>query len=179
MPTRLLHRRRGGSLGLTAALRYGAVEAGVSNHGRSVHDTAAAWLHNWPAAWLGLAGMPFRAIAPEDLEWITRPHEPGEPARHVAELSEAPGAAHVRANIWRYEPGAHGRRHRHTEQEETFVVLSGTLTMLIGDRRNASRSQSVGWSTSPRPHRCKRSTTDPRISSSTPTGTRRTRVLRF
>jgi len=77
--------------------------------------------------------MPFRAIAQDDLEWITRPHEPGEPARHVAELSEALGAAHVRANIWRYEPGAHGRRHRHTEQEETFVVLSGTLTMLIGE----------------------------------------------
>jgi len=39
----------------------------------------------------------------------------------------------VRANIWRYEPGAKGRRHRHAEQEETFVVLGGTLTMFIGD----------------------------------------------
>src|SRR3954464_9628383 len=75
----------------------------------------------------------FRAIAPDDLEWITRPHEPGEPARHVAELSEAAGFAHTRANIWRYEPGAVGRRHRHPVQEETFVPLSGTLTMYLGE----------------------------------------------
>jgi hypothetical protein len=30
--------------------------------------------------------MPFRAIRDESFEWITRPHEPGEPARHVAGL---------------------------------------------------------------------------------------------
>jgi Mannose-6-phosphate isomerase len=35
--------------------------------------------------------------------------------------------------MWRYEPGAKGRRHVHAEQEETFVVLSGTLTMYLGD----------------------------------------------
>jgi mannose-6-phosphate isomerase-like protein (cupin superfamily) len=77
--------------------------------------------------------MAFRAISPEDLSWITRPHEPGEPARHVAELSEIAGFADTRANIWRYEPGASGRRHRHPRQEETFVVLKGTLTMYIGE----------------------------------------------
>jgi mannose-6-phosphate isomerase-like protein (cupin superfamily) len=77
--------------------------------------------------------VPFRQILPDDLEWITRPHEPGEPARHVAELSEVAGFAHTRANIWRYEPGAAGRRHRHKTQEETFVVLSGTLTMYLGE----------------------------------------------
>jgi hypothetical protein len=32
--------------------------------------------------------MSYRAVRPEEFEWITRPHEPGEPARHVAELSE-------------------------------------------------------------------------------------------
>jgi quercetin dioxygenase-like cupin family protein len=74
-----------------------------------------------------------RSIIPDDLTWITRPHEPGEPARHVAELSEIVGFAHTRANIWRYEPGATGRRHRHKQQEETFVVLSGTLTMYLGE----------------------------------------------
>jgi quercetin dioxygenase-like cupin family protein len=77
--------------------------------------------------------MAFQAIRPDDFEWITRPHEPGEPARHVAELSEVAGFAHTRANVWRYEPGAKGRRHRHLYQEETFVVLSGTLTMYLGD----------------------------------------------
>jgi quercetin dioxygenase-like cupin family protein len=72
-------------------------------------------------------------VDPDKLEWITRPHEPGEPARHVAELSEDVGFAHTRANIWRYEPGAAGRRHRHPTQEETFVPLKGTLTMYIGE----------------------------------------------
>ena len=77
--------------------------------------------------------MGFRVIRSDELEWITRPHEPGEPARHVAELSDLAGFAHTRANIWRYEPGAKGRRHRHKTQEETFVVLSGTLSMYVGD----------------------------------------------
>ena len=60
--------------------------------------------------------MAFRQIVHGDLEWVTRPHEPGEPPRHVAELSELAGFAHTRANLWRYEPGAKGRRHRHPHQ---------------------------------------------------------------
>src|SRR4051812_9034672 len=77
--------------------------------------------------------MPFSVLQPDTLEWITRPHEPGEPARHVAELSERAGFTHTRGNLWRYEPGAQGRRHRHPFQEETFVVVSGTLTMYLGE----------------------------------------------
>ena len=77
--------------------------------------------------------MGFRVLRPDELEWLTRSHEPGEPARHVAELSDLAGFAHTRANIWRYEPGAKGRRHRHKTQEETFVVLAGTLSMYVGD----------------------------------------------
>jgi quercetin dioxygenase-like cupin family protein len=77
--------------------------------------------------------MGFRVVKPAELEWITRPHEPDEPARHVAELSEVAGFADTRANVWRYEPGAKGRRHRHPIQEETFVVLAGRLTMYLGD----------------------------------------------
>jgi quercetin dioxygenase-like cupin family protein len=75
----------------------------------------------------------FRVVEPSQWTWITRPHEPGEPARHVAELSELAGFAHTRANVWRYEPGAAGRRHRHPVQEETFVVISGTLSMYVGE----------------------------------------------
>ena len=77
--------------------------------------------------------MPFRTIRFDELEWITRPREPDEAARHVAELSERAGFAHTRANLWRYEPGAKGRRHRHPLQEETFVVLTGTLSMYLGE----------------------------------------------
>ena len=77
--------------------------------------------------------MTHHAIRPDDFCWITRPHEPGEPARHVAELTESARLRNVRANVWRYEPGAAGRRHRHPRQDETFVVLKGTLTMYVGE----------------------------------------------
>jgi quercetin dioxygenase-like cupin family protein len=80
------------------------------------------------------ASVTFRAIVPDEFEWITRPHAPGEAARHVAELSETAGFAHTRANVWRYEPGAKGRRHKHPLQEETFVVLSGKLSMYLGEQ---------------------------------------------
>ena len=76
--------------------------------------------------------MAFRALTPAEFEWITRPHEPGEPPRHVARLSERMEFAHTRANVWRYEPGAKGVRHREP-QKETFVVLSGTLSIYLGD----------------------------------------------
>ena len=88
--------------------------------------------------------MGFRVIRPDELEWITRPHESGEPARHVAELSDLAGFARTRANIWRYEPRAKGRRHRHKTQEETFVVLAGTLSMYVGDPPERQDVPAVG-----------------------------------
>jgi mannose-6-phosphate isomerase-like protein (cupin superfamily) len=51
--------------------------------------------------------------------------------RSRASLSEA--LAESRANVWRYPPGAQGRRHRDLGQEEVFVVLDGTLTVDLGD----------------------------------------------
>lgn len=77
--------------------------------------------------------MAYDVIRPDELEWLTRPHEAGEPARYVAELSNRARFAHVRGNVWRYEPGAKGRRHRHPTQEETFVVLAGTLSIYVGE----------------------------------------------
>ena len=77
--------------------------------------------------------MSYDVVLPAELEWLSRPHEPGEPTRHVAELSDRAGFAHVRGNVWRYEPGAAGRRHRHPKQEETFVVLAGTLSIYLGE----------------------------------------------
>jgi quercetin dioxygenase-like cupin family protein len=77
--------------------------------------------------------MDFTVVDPLDQDEHTRPHEAGQPARHVRELSEAAGFADVRANLWRYEPGAAGRRHRHPVQEETFLVLEGTLSMYVGE----------------------------------------------
>jgi quercetin dioxygenase-like cupin family protein len=82
---------------------------------------------------VGAVKWGFRVVRPDELEWTTRPHEREEPPRHVAELSDLAGFGRTRANVWRYEPGAKGRRHRHASQEETFVVISGTLTMYLGE----------------------------------------------
>ena len=38
-----------------------------------------------------------------------------------------------RANIWRMPPSSRGRRHRETTQEEIFVSLEGTATLLVGE----------------------------------------------
>jgi quercetin dioxygenase-like cupin family protein len=80
-----------------------------------------------------------RVVSFREREWITRPHEPGQPARHVSELSEEAGFAQSRANLWRYEPGAYGRRHVHADQEETFLVLEGAMTMHVGEPASPAR----------------------------------------
>jgi quercetin dioxygenase-like cupin family protein len=75
----------------------------------------------------------FRVVRPDELEWETRPSEPGEPRRHAADATDFAAFDQSRGSFWRYEPGAKGRRHREQRQEETFVVLRGTLTMYLGD----------------------------------------------
>jgi mannose-6-phosphate isomerase-like protein (cupin superfamily) len=75
----------------------------------------------------------FRVVRPDQLEWTERAPEGGGPLRHVAGLTDAAGFTHTRANLWRYEPGAKGRRHKDMVQEETFVVVAGTLTAYMGD----------------------------------------------
>jgi quercetin dioxygenase-like cupin family protein len=77
--------------------------------------------------------MGFRVVQPDELEWKTRPREGEQGDRHVAGLTDRAGFQNSRANLWRYEPGARGRRHRDLIQEETFVVLRGTLAMYLGD----------------------------------------------
>jgi mannose-6-phosphate isomerase-like protein (cupin superfamily) len=75
----------------------------------------------------------FRVIRPGELEWVEREPEPGGVPRYVARLSEVLRFAQTRGSMWRYPAGAKGRRHRDLIQEETFVVLEGTLTMYLGD----------------------------------------------
>ena len=77
--------------------------------------------------------MAFRVVRPDELEWVEREPEGDGAPRHVARLSDVLSFEHTRGSLWRYPPGAKGRRHLDTIQEETFVVLSGTLTMYLGD----------------------------------------------
>jgi quercetin dioxygenase-like cupin family protein len=58
---------------------------------------------------------------------------PAEATRSVVELRRHGNLSHSQANLWRYPPGARGRRHREPLQEEVFCVLEGTLTLLLGE----------------------------------------------
>ena len=68
--------------------------------------------------------MGFTIFQAAELPFV--PRDETDP-RSVARLSDA--LAESRANVWRYPPGAQGKRHRDLGQEEVFVVLDGTLTV--------------------------------------------------
>jgi mannose-6-phosphate isomerase-like protein (cupin superfamily) len=70
----------------------------------------------------------YRIVQASDLEWI--PRGDNDP-RTVASLSDA--LTQSRANYWRYPPGTRGKRHSDPVQEETFVVVDGTLTVDLGE----------------------------------------------
>ena len=78
--------------------------------------------------------MPTHWIDAAELEFTEREPRPGEAAgRLMADLTETVGLQHSRARLWRYPPHTTGHRHRDHAQEEVFVVVSGTMTMLLGD----------------------------------------------
>jgi quercetin dioxygenase-like cupin family protein len=70
----------------------------------------------------------FTIFQADELTFV--PRDENDP-RSVARLSDA--LAESRANVWRYPPGAQGKRHRDLGQEEVFVVLEGTLTVDLGE----------------------------------------------
>jgi quercetin dioxygenase-like cupin family protein len=75
-----------------------------------------------------LLRMTFAILHASELEWVPRDDGSG---RTMARLSDA--MSESRANLWRYPPGALGKRHSDKVQEEVFVVMEGTLTVDLGD----------------------------------------------
>ena len=78
--------------------------------------------------------MGYHWADPASLEFEERPPKPGEQPRRAADLTTAVALQQSRARLWRYPPHSTGRRHRDHAQEEVFVVVQGTLTMLLGDQ---------------------------------------------
>jgi mannose-6-phosphate isomerase-like protein (cupin superfamily) len=74
----------------------------------------------------------YRIIRPDEAVWEERPNHEGK-LRRAADVTTAGELTQSRARIWRYPPHTRGRRHAEGAQEEVFVVLEGTLTMLLGD----------------------------------------------
>jgi mannose-6-phosphate isomerase-like protein (cupin superfamily) len=76
----------------------------------------------------------WHAAESSKLEFEERDARDGEAqGRRVADLTTALELKESRARFWRYPAHTSGRRHADKAQEEVFVVLSGTLTMLLGD----------------------------------------------
>jgi len=73
--------------------------------------------------------MGYTVFRPDEHEF--QAPQRGDQRRSLAPLS---GALHaMRATIWRLPPGVRGTRHLEHVQEEMFVVLEGTATLLLGD----------------------------------------------
>jgi mannose-6-phosphate isomerase-like protein (cupin superfamily) len=76
----------------------------------------------------------WHAADPSSLSFEERDPREGEAhGRLVADLTGALELKQSRARLWRYPPHTTGRRHADKAQEEVFVVVSGRLTMLLGD----------------------------------------------
>jgi len=73
--------------------------------------------------------MGYTVFRPDELEFHAA--QRGDKRRSLAALSEALHT--MRANVWRLPPGVRGSRHLEHVQEEMFVVLEGTATLLLGD----------------------------------------------
>ncbi len=77
--------------------------------------------------------MAHHTIAPHDLSWEERDREANDPPRWHAPVTDALKLAQSRARMWRYSPGARGRRHKDLVQEEVFVIQEGVLTAYLGE----------------------------------------------
>jgi len=73
--------------------------------------------------------MGYSVFRPDERQF--RPPQRGDQRRSLAPLSGA--LQEMRANIWRLPPGSRNARHLERVQEEMFVVLEGTATLLVGD----------------------------------------------
>ena len=77
--------------------------------------------------------MGYDVVHGDELAWEEREPLHGEAPRAQASITDAARLEHSRARMWRYPAHTRGRRHLDPDQEEIFVPLRGTLTMLLGE----------------------------------------------
>ena len=77
--------------------------------------------------------MPYAVVHASALEWEERPGHEGQAPRLAASVTDPAALTQSRGRMWRYPPHTRGRRHLDPDQEEIFVPLRGTLTMLLGE----------------------------------------------
>ena len=78
--------------------------------------------------------MAYHVVDGARLDWEDRPPAvEGQQPRQAVDITAAAELKASRGRLWRYPPRTRGRRHADHAQEEVFVVVSGKLTMLLGD----------------------------------------------
>jgi mannose-6-phosphate isomerase-like protein (cupin superfamily) len=77
--------------------------------------------------------MSYHVTRGDEHSYEERPYLEEQAPRRATDLTSSAELKQSRARIWRYPPNTRGRRHADHVQEEVFVVLSGTLTMLLGE----------------------------------------------
>lgn len=77
--------------------------------------------------------MGYDVLQEAALDWEERPGHEGQAPRHTAAVTDAASMTESRARMWRYPAHVRGRRHLDPDQEEVFVPILGTLTMLLGE----------------------------------------------
>jgi len=78
--------------------------------------------------------MGYDVVHGSSIEWEERaPAHEGQATRHTASITDAVALTESRARMWRYPAHTRGRRHLDPDQEEVFVPLRGTLTMLLDE----------------------------------------------
>ena len=77
--------------------------------------------------------MPFDVVHADALAWEEREPMHGQAPRSHAPVTDAAELTESRARMWRYPAHTRGRRHLDPDQEEVFVPMRGTLTMLVED----------------------------------------------
>ena len=77
--------------------------------------------------------MSYDVVRLDEAKWEDRPGHEGQAPRQAADVTEPAKLEQSRARLWRYPARTRGRRHQDNGQEETFVCLRGTLTILLGE----------------------------------------------
>jgi quercetin dioxygenase-like cupin family protein len=75
----------------------------------------------------------YHVITAADLQWEERARREDEEPRWHAAVTEGLELGNSRARMWRYSPGARGRRHKDLLQEEVFIVLHGEMAAYMDE----------------------------------------------
>ena len=79
-----------------------------------------------------MQGKGWTVLRPGEIEEKAPSWRPDD-TRRIVEVPLYADLKSSRCHVWRYPPGMQGRLHMHKEQEEVFVCLEGTFTLLLGD----------------------------------------------